>query len=134
VEKCRDFYHLQHHVRLCRSVGAGQILGAGNRAASDRGTQPGYADSAVGDSRPRLYFVKVPEGKIVKNRVHLDIMPNDRTQDEEIARLIRLGAIIVSDRRPDVGWVIMADPGGNEFCVEISRAELDAALAAESSG
>ena len=73
--------------------------------------QPGYPDSAVGDSRPRLYFVKVPEGKIVKNRVHLDIMPNDRTQDEEIARLIRLGATVVSDRRPDVGWVIMADLG-----------------------
>jgi hypothetical protein len=96
--------------------------------------QPGYPDSAVGDSRPRLYFVKVPEGKIVKNRVHLDIMPNDRTQDEEIAGLIRLGATIVSDRRPDVGWVIMADPEGNEFCVEMSPAELDAALAAESSG
>jgi hypothetical protein len=42
--------------------------------------QPGYPDSAVGDSRPRLYFVKVPEGKIVKNRVHLDVMPNDRTR------------------------------------------------------
>ena len=96
--------------------------------------QPGYPDSAVGDSRPRLYFVKVPEGKIAKNRVHLDIMPNDRTQDEEIAGLIRLGATIVSDRRPDVGWVIMADHEGNEFCVEMSRAELDAALAAESSG
>ena len=74
------------------------------------------------------------EGKIVKNRVHLDIMPRDRTQDEEIARLIRLGATIVSDRRPDVGWVIMADPEGNEFCAEMSRAELDAALAAESPG
>jgi Glyoxalase-like domain len=66
--------------------------------------------------------------------VHLDIMPSDRTQDEEIARLIRLGATVVSDRRPGVGWVIMADPGGNEFCVEISRAELDAAPAAESPG
>jgi hypothetical protein len=96
--------------------------------------QPGYPESAVGDSRPRLYFVQVPEGKIVKNRVHLDIMPDDRTQDEEIARLTRLGATIVSDRRPDVGWVIMADPEGNEFCVEMSRAELDAALAAETSG
>ncbi len=95
--------------------------------------QPGYPESAVGDSRPRLYFVKVPEGKTGKNRVHLDIMPSDRTQDEEIARLIRLGGTVVSDRRPDVGWVIMADPEGNEFCVEMSRAELDAALAAESS-
>lgn len=95
--------------------------------------QPGYPDSAVGDSRPRLYFIKVPEEKITKNRVHLDVMPSDRTQDEEIARLIRLGAAIVSDRRPDVGWVIMADPEGNEFCVEMSRAELGAALAAEGS-
>ena len=95
--------------------------------------QPGYPDSAVGDSdRPWLYFVQVPEGKTAKNRVHLDIMPNDQTQDEEIARLIALGATIVSDQRPEVGWVIMADPEGNEFCLEISRAELDALLAAES--
>lgn len=96
--------------------------------------QPGYPESAVGDSRPRLYFVKVPEEKIVKNRVHLDIMPADRTQGEEIARLTGLGATIVSDRRPDIGWVIMADPEGNEFCVEMSLAERDAAQAAESSG
>ena len=96
--------------------------------------QPGYPESAVGDSRPRLYFVKVPEEKIVKNRVHLDIMPADRTQGEEIARLTGLGATIVSDRRPDIGWVIMADPEGNEICVEMSLAERDAAQAAESSG
>jgi hypothetical protein len=95
--------------------------------------QPGYPESAVGEGQPRLYFVKVPEGKIAKNRVHLDIMPSDRTQDEEIARLIGLGATVVSDERPDVGWVIMADPEGNEFCAEVSRAELDTALAAESS-
>ena len=62
------------------------------------------------------------------NRVHLDIVPNDRTQDEEIVRLIRLGAATVSDRRPAVGWVIMADPEGNEFCVELSSAELNAVL------
>lgn len=97
------------------------------------GTQPGYPDCAVGDGRPRIYFVKVPEGKAGKNRVHLDVMPGDRTQDEEIARLIRFGASVFSDQRPDVGWVIMADPEGNEFCVELSQAELDAALAAESS-
>ena len=60
--------------------------------------QPGYPDSAVGDIQPRLYFVKVPEGKTAKNRVHLDIMPSDQTQDEELARLIRLGATSVSDR------------------------------------
>jgi hypothetical protein len=56
-------------------------------------------------------------------------MPADRTQDEEITRLIGLGARIVSDRRPEFGWVILADPEGNEFDVEISLAELDAARA-----
>lgn len=95
--------------------------------------KPGYPDSAVGDGKPGLYFVKVPEGKAVKNRVHLDIQPSDRTQHEEISRIIRLGATIVSDRRPDVGWVVMADPEGNEFCVEMSQAELDAARTAEGS-
>lgn len=95
---------------------------------------PGYEESAVGmkgEGRPRLYFVKVPEGKTIKNRVHLDIMPADRTQDEEVARLTGLGARIVSDRRPEVGWVLMADPEGNEFDVEISVAELAAAQAAD---
>jgi hypothetical protein len=94
--------------------------------------RPGYEESAVGtpgEGRPRLYFVKVPEPKTIKNRLHLDVMPTDRSQEQEIAWLIRLGATVVSDRRPELGWVILADPEGNEFCVEISRAELDAAQA-----
>jgi predicted enzyme related to lactoylglutathione lyase len=96
--------------------------------------QPGFEESAVatpGEGRPRLYFVRVPEGKTVKNRVHLDVVPTDRTQDEEITRLTGLGARIISDRRPELGWVVLADPEGNEFCVEISVAELEAARAAE---
>ena len=95
--------------------------------------QPGYEESAVGvpgEGRPRLYFVKVPERKTAKNRLHLDLMPSDRTQDEEITRLVGLGATISSDRRPEFGWVILADPEGNEFCVEISQPELEAAQAA----
>jgi hypothetical protein len=72
----------------------------------------------VGEGRPRLYFVRVPETKTIKNRVHLDIMPADRTQEEEITRLTGLGARIVSDRRPEFGWVLLADPEGNEFDVE----------------
>lgn len=95
--------------------------------------QPGYEESAVGmpgEGRPRLYFVKVPERKTAKNRLHLDLMPSDRTQDEEITRLVGLGARISSDRRPEFGWVILADPEGNEFCVEISQPELEAAQAA----
>src|SRR4051794_22117946 len=67
---------------------------------------------------PSLFFALVPERKTVKNRVHVDLSPIDRTQAEEVARLEALGA-----RRADVGqtgaesWVVMADPEGNEFCV-----------------
>ena len=96
--------------------------------------QPGFEECAVGtadEGRVRLYFVRVPEGKTVKNRLHLDVMPTDRTQDEEITRLTALGAKIISDRRPEFGWVILADPEGNEFCVEISVAGLEAARAAK---
>ncbi|MFF4360174.1 VOC family protein [Streptomyces sp. NPDC001604] len=71
------------------------------------------------DRLPGLLFVPVPEGKTVKNRLHLDFRPDDR--DAEVARLLALGA-----RRVDVGqgeqsWVVLADPEGNEFCVLSSR-------------
>jgi Glyoxalase-like domain len=95
---------------------------------------PGYEESVVGRPGqvcPRLYFVRVPESKTIKNRVHLDVMPTDRTQDEEITRLAGLDARIVSDRRPEFGWVILADPEGNEFCVEPGAAGLDTARAAK---
>jgi len=71
---------------------------------------------------PTLTFAHVPEGKIVKNRVHLDVNPTDREQDEEVRRLLDLGA-----RHADIGqtgdesWVCLADPEGNEFCVLAGR-------------
>jgi catechol 2,3-dioxygenase-like lactoylglutathione lyase family enzyme len=71
---------------------------------------------------PVLTFARVPEGKTVKNRLHLDVNPTDRDQDEEVRRLLALGA-----RPADVGqtgeesWVTLADPEGNEFCVLASR-------------
>ncbi|CAM3303992.1 Glyoxalase-like domain protein [Arthrobacter ulcerisalmonis] len=65
---------------------------------------------------PDLLFLKVPEGKSVKNRLHLDLRPTDR--DAEVARLEGLGATQVSvGQGPDVTGVVMADPDGNEFCV-----------------
>ncbi|MFJ6938575.1 VOC family protein [Streptomyces sp. NPDC101132] len=74
---------------------------------------------------PGLLFIRVPDAKTVKNRVHLDIQPPVGTRDEEVERLIGLGARVVDDRRkPDgTGWVVMADPEGNEFCVERGAAE-----------
>jgi len=64
---------------------------------------------------PDLVFLKVPEGKTVKNRLHLDLRPAD--QSAEVARLEALGARRVSVGQGDVGWVVMADPDGNEFDV-----------------
>jgi hypothetical protein len=72
-----------------------------------------------------LLFIPVPERKVVKNRMHLDLMPTTRTRDEEVERLLGIGATLAEDhRRPDGGgWVVLADPEGNEFCVEPSPGE-----------
>ena len=74
---------------------------------------------------PGLLFIAVPESKSVKNRVHLDWVPDQRTRDEEVERLVGLGATIHEDHRaPDGrGWVTMHDPEQNEFCVERSESE-----------
>jgi Glyoxalase-like domain len=73
---------------------------------------------------PGLIFAPVPEGKTVKNRLHIDLAPpSDGDQETEVRRLEAMGA-----RRADVGqdpdeitWVVMADPEGNEFCVLSAR-------------
>jgi catechol 2,3-dioxygenase-like lactoylglutathione lyase family enzyme len=64
---------------------------------------------------PDLLFLKVPEDKSVKNRLHLDLRPAD--QSAEVARLESLGARRVTIGQGDAGWVVMADPDGNEFDV-----------------
>jgi Glyoxalase-like domain len=81
------------------------------------------------DRSLNLLFAKVPEAKAVKNRVHLDLQATESTRDHEVLRLVSLGATVVADRRrPDgSGWVVMADPEGNEFCVERSAEERAAA-------
>jgi Glyoxalase-like domain len=65
-----------------------------------------------------LLFLRVPEPKTVKNRMHLCLRPVDRSRDEEVDRLLGLGATMVHDlRTPDSGWAVLADPEGNEFCL-----------------
>ena len=66
-----------------------------------------------------LIFLRVPEPKTVKNRMHVCLRPTDRSREEEVDRLLGLGATMVADRRtaPDRGWAVLADPEGNEFCV-----------------
>ncbi|HJW00443.1 MAG TPA: VOC family protein [Arthrobacter sp.] len=83
---------------------------------------------SVGDGVcPDLLFLKVPERKELKNRLHLDLRPED--QAAEVKRLEALGATRVDvGQGPEVSWVVMADPDGNEFCVlrALRSDELDA--------
>jgi hypothetical protein len=72
-------------------------------------------DSPEDGIAPDLVFLKVPEGKTVKNRLHLDLRPADMSA--EVARLEALGARRVSIGQGEVSWVVMADPEGNEFDV-----------------
>jgi hypothetical protein len=71
------------------------------------------------DGTEILLFIAVPDSKRLKNRVHLDLRPIDCTREEEVARLMSLGATHVGDFiRPDgSGWITLADPEGNEFCI-----------------
>lgn len=81
-------------------------------------------DVPLDEQGPGIVFVTVPEGKTVKNRLHIDLAPGpDDDQAAEVARLESLGA-----RRINVGqdesvatWVVLADPEGNEFCVLSAR-------------
>jgi hypothetical protein len=93
----------------------------------DNPNQPDDPESLLvsPDRQLHLLFIPVPEAKTAKNRVHLDVVPIDGTRDEEVARLMALGATVVADhRRADgSGWVTMADLEGNEFDVERGAAE-----------
>jgi predicted enzyme related to lactoylglutathione lyase len=92
------------------------------------GDEPGDDEVLIvapDDAGPGMLFIAVPEGKSGKNRLHVDVQPGDRTRDEEVDRLLGLGATLVADhRRPDgTGWAVLGDPEGNEFCVERSAGE-----------
>ena len=68
---------------------------------------------------PTLLFLKVPEKKSMKNRLHLDFVPDD--QNAEVERLLALGATRADVGQNDESWVVLADPEGNEFCILSAR-------------
>jgi predicted enzyme related to lactoylglutathione lyase len=81
-----------------------------------------YEVSSPGTRSTPLYFMSVPEPKVVKNRLHIDITTDDQL-DDEVARLVNAGAALIEMRQdpstlenPDT-WAVMHDPEGNEFCV-----------------
>jgi catechol 2,3-dioxygenase-like lactoylglutathione lyase family enzyme len=108
-----------------QSVWWADVLGM--REDPEDPNEPGHEECMLfsTDGRTRLLFIEVPEGRTVKNRLHLDLRPVEGSRDEEVARLLGLGAQQVADHRtPDGrGWVTLADPEGNEFCVLRGDAE-----------
>ena len=94
----------------------------------DDPNEPGHEECMIfsPDGQHRVLFIEVPDQKQVKNRIHFDLRPREGSRDQELARLIDHGATVVADRRqPDgTGWVVLADPEGNEFCILRSEAEV----------
>ena len=78
----------------------------------------GYVEVSTGDDQVLLFY-PVGETKQAKNRVHLDLRAPG-PQYDEVARLVALGGRVVADD-PDVPWVVLQDPEGNEFCVLPAR-------------
>ena len=91
--------------------------------------EPGHEECMIrsAETGHHVLFIEVPDVKQVKNRLHFDLRPVDGTRDEEVARLVSIGATRVDDQREvrgdGTGWMVLADPEGNEFCVLRSDAE-----------
>ena len=91
--------------------------------------EPGHEECMIRSAQTghQLLFIEVPDARQVKNRLHFDLRPADGTRDEEVARLLSIGATQVDDHREvrgdGTGWMVLADPEGNEFCVLRSDAE-----------
>ena len=111
-----------------QSVWWGALLGM--TEDPDDPNEPGHQECMIfsPDGQGRVLFIEVPEAKSIKNRLHFDLRPTDRTREQEVEHLLDHGATLVADRRTSngLGWVTMADPEGNEFCVLRSDAELAA--------
>jgi hypothetical protein len=99
----------------------------------DDPNEPGHVECLIQrpDGGHQLLFIEVPDSKQVKNRLHFDLRPDERTRDDEVAWALSIGATQFEDHRdihgPGTGWVVLKDPEGNEFCILRSRAELESA-------
>ena len=88
---------------------------------------------AVSRSRPPAFVESLAaelDAELPAKRIHFDLRPREGTRDEEVERVLALGATQVDDQRgtygPGTGWVVLADPEGNLFCILRSQAEVDA--------
>ncbi|WP_246099863.1 VOC family protein [Tessaracoccus rhinocerotis] len=95
----------------------------------DDPNEPGHEECMIQrpDGGRQILFIETPDEKLVKNRLHFDLRPSDGSRDAEVARLVELGATQLANHREvrgdGTGWVVLADPEGNEFCVLRSEGE-----------
>ena len=98
----------------------------------DDPNEPGHEECLIvsPETGHRILFIEVPDEKVVKNRLHLDLRPRVESRDAELETLLAHGATVVEDHRgirgPGSGWVTLADPEGNEFCILRSMGEIEA--------
>jgi hypothetical protein len=120
---CHDAYELSEWWK--------RLLGYVDMA--DDPNEPGHEECLIRDPElgHRILFVEVPDADLPAKRIHFDLRPRTGSRDEEVERVRALGATEVGDQRgtygPGTGWVVFADPEGNQFCVLRSEAEIEAA-------
>ena len=116
---CRNAYQLSQWWK--------QVLGYVD--IEDDPNEPDHEECMIQrpDGGHQILFIQTPDEKLVKNRLHFDLRPSDGTRDAEVAKLVELGATPLADHREvrgdGTGWVVLADPEGNEFCVLRSEGE-----------
>ena len=94
--------------------------------------EPGHEECMIldPDTGHAILFIEVPDAELPAKRIHLDLRPRSGTRDAEVERVRGLGAVEVDDQRgthgPGTGWVVFADPEGNQFCILRSQQEIDA--------
>ena len=119
---CHDAYELSEWWK--------RLLGYVDMA--DDPNEPGHEECLIRDpeSGHRILFVEVPDADLPAKRIHFDLRPRTGSRDEEVERVRALGATEVGDQRgtygPGTGWVVFADPEGNQFCILRSIGEVHA--------
>ncbi len=94
--------------------------------------EPGHEECMIldADTGHSILFIEVPDRELPAKRIHFDLRPREGSRDAEVERVLGLGATQVDDQRgqygPGTGWVVLADPEGNQFCILRSQAEVDA--------